>query len=231
MKRPLPSFLLLTALLVQLAVGSVSGQGDPKNQGRLEAKPEAQGTARPTARAGFFSFFPFLRKSSEKGTATEAKETKTEVKEIKNATPKRTASTNQYRIANAAQPTPRPAAKATGAEPVAPPTSVSAEQRHGEELTASTEKLFHNDRLTVSNLFPNPANDHTKIDYVVSAGGGQAKLSFFNALGNPVGDFTLDRAERRLQINTSEWPNGMYFYQLSLDGRTLATKKLLVRHQ
>lgn len=226
MKRPLPSFLLLAALLVQLAAGRVSGQTDPKNQGRLEAKPKAPSTAPTTAKSGgFFSFFPFLRKSSEKETASEVKETKA-------AKPKRTASTNQYpRTTNAAQPTPRPAVKATGSEPIAPPTSVSAEQRHGEEVAASTEKLFHNERLTVSNLFPNPANDHTKVDYLVSGVGSQAKLSFFNALGNPVGDFVLDRAEHRLQIRTSEWPNGMYFYQLSLDGRTLATKKLLVRHQ
>lgn len=223
MKRPLPSFLLLAATLVQLAVGRVSGQTDAKNQGRLETKPKAQSTASPTAKSGgFFSFFPFLRKSSNKETS-EGKETKTA---------KPTAASNQYaRTTNATQPVPRPVVKAPVAEPVAPPTSVSVEQRHSEELTASTEKLFHNERLTVSNLFPNPANDHTKADYVVSSVGGQAKLSFFNALGNPVGDFALDRSEHRLQINTSEWPNGMYFYQLSLDGRTLATKKLLVRHQ
>lgn len=222
MKRPLPSFLLLAALLVQLTVGRVLGQTDPKNQGRLEAKPKAQSTA--PVKSGFFSFFPFLRKSSEKEAA--------EVKDAKVTKTKRTASSNQYaRTANAAQPTPRPAAKASGSEPVAPPTSVSAEQRHGDELTASNEKLFQNERLTVSNLFPNPANDHTKVDYVVASGMTQAKLSFFNALGNPVGDFSLDRSEHRLLINTSQWPNGMYFYQLSLDGRTLATKKLLVRHQ
>lgn len=224
MKRPLPSFLLLAALLVQLAVGRVSGQTDPKKESRLEAKPKAQSTAPTTTRSGFFSFFPFLRKSSEKEPATEANETRS-------TKAKRTASSNAYRTANAVQPTPRPVPKASGSEPVAPLSSVSVEQRHGEELTASTEKLFHNERLTVSNLFPNPANDHTKVDYVVGSAGGQAKLSFFNALGNPVGDFALDRSEHRLQINTSEWPNGMYFYQLSFDGRTLATKKLLVRHQ
>lgn len=215
MKRPLPSFFLLAALLVQLTVGRVLGQTDPKKEGRLETKPKAQSTA--PNKSGFFSFFPFLRKSGEKAT--------TEVKT------KRTVSTNQYaRTAASTQPTPRPVTKVNPSEPVAQPSSVSVDRR-GEELTVINEKLFHNERLTVSNLFPNPANDHTKADYVVSAVGSQAKLSFFNALGNPVGDYALDRSEHRLQINTSEWPNGMYFYQLSLDGRTLATKKLLVRHQ
>lgn len=217
MKRPLPSFLLLAALLVQLTVGRVLAQTDPKKENRLEAKPKPQSPAPSTTKAGFFSFFPFLRKSGEK-----------EVKEVK---PKRTVSTNQYsRTTTATQPTPRPAAKTNPSEPVAQPTSVSVD-RHGEESAVSNEKMFHNERLTVSNLFPNPANDHTKADYAVGSGVTQAKLSFFNALGNPVGDYVLDRSEHRLQINTTEWPNGMYFYQLSLDGRTLATKKLLVRHQ
>lgn len=217
MKRPLPSLLLLAALLVQLTVGRVWGQTDPKKKGRLDAKPKVQSTASSPTKSGFFSFFPFFRKSGEK--------------EVKEAKPKRTVSANSYsRTANPAQPTPRPATKANPSEPVAQPSSVSVE-RHGEELTVSNEKMFSNERLSVSNLFPNPANDHTKADYTVGSGVSQAKLAFFNALGNPIGDYVLDRSEHRLHINTTEWPNGMYFYQLSLDGRTLATKKLLVRHQ
>jgi hypothetical protein len=33
-----------------------------------------------------------------------------------------------------------------------------------------------------------------------------------------------------VNINTSELPNGVYFYSVVADGVTLSTKKLVVRH-
>ncbi len=213
MKRPLPTFLLLAVLLAQIPVSRVFSQTEaksrPQAESRLDVKPKAHSTAAPSAKSGFFSFF---RKSSKQ-----------------DINPKRSLSINQYYRNLIASQSTRPTTKSTPAEPVAPPTSVSVER--GEEQQVVNDKLFSNDRLTVSNLYPNPADASTTVDYAMSGSGNQAKLAFFNALGNPVGDYEFDRNERRMNIVTEKWPNGVYFYQLSLDGRTLATKKLLVRHQ
>jgi hypothetical protein len=34
-----------------------------------------------------------------------------------------------------------------------------------------------------------------------------------------------------VRVSTREWNNGIYLYQLSSEGKSLVTKKLLVRHQ
>jgi hypothetical protein len=44
-------------------------------------------------------------------------------------------------------------------------------------------------------------------------------------------EYTLNKAERKVRVNTKDMPTGLYFYQLSLEGKKVATKKMLVRHQ
>jgi hypothetical protein len=44
-------------------------------------------------------------------------------------------------------------------------------------------------------------------------------------------EFTLNKNDRKLRVNTRDMPTGLYFYQLSVDGKKVATKKMLVRHQ
>ncbi|MFN8356864.1 MAG: T9SS type A sorting domain-containing protein [Spirosomataceae bacterium] len=107
----------------------------------------------------------------------------------------------------------------------------TSESKLGEETLQSVEKLFSNDKITISNIYPNPANESAMVDYVVSPSVTEAKLVFYNVLGSPVNSYVLDKNERKLSIRTSEYDNGIYFYQLYLDGKTLATKKLLIRHQ
>ncbi|MCY7351778.1 MAG: T9SS type A sorting domain-containing protein [Cytophagaceae bacterium] len=206
-------FLLLAATLAQMLAGRVFAQSD-RNKSRLDIKPRPRSEAVAPAKLNGFSL---LRNPP-----------------VKNLNPNRALSINQYyRNLLSAQPAPRQTAvKQISAEPVATPSTVAVVvERNAEEQAASTDKLYSSERLTVSNLYPNPANEYTLVDYSVGATTGQAKLSFFNVLGSPVGEYELDRSERRLRISTSEWTNGIYFYQLALEGRTLATKKLLVRHQ
>ena len=211
MKRTLQT-LLLAASLAQVLAVSVLAQTDPKNRSRLDIKPKLRSEVNNPAKMNGFSL---LRNLPEK-----------------NLNPNRALSINQYyRNLLSAPPTARQlVVKPVFAEPVATPSSVVVE-RNAEEQTAATDKLYSSERLTVSNLYPNPANDYTLVDYAVGATSGQTRLSFFNVLGSPVGEYELDRNERRLRISTNDWPNGIYFYQLALEGRTLATKKLLVRHQ
>ncbi|MEZ4902945.1 MAG: T9SS type A sorting domain-containing protein [Spirosomataceae bacterium] len=111
------------------------------------------------------------------------------------------------------------------------PSSVASETRPNiEEVTKSDDFLFTSDKLRVLNAYPNPANDYTEIDYQMSPGAGNARVSMFNVIGNNVGEYELDKNDRQLRIQTREMPTGVYFYRLLLDGKTVATKKLLVRH-
>lgn len=92
------------------------------------------------------------------------------------------------------------------------------------------DRLFANDKLWVSNAYPNPADEAAEIDYQFSAP-GDARLVMLNVLGAPVGEYVLEHGERKLRIATHNFATGYYLYQLSVDGKKVATKRLLVRHQ
>lgn len=91
--------------------------------------------------------------------------------------------------------------------------------------------MFANEHIVVSNIYPNPANDYAEISYQYTGSANEAKLVLINVLGSPIGEYELAKNDRKLRIATSDLMTGYYFYQLSVDGKKVATKKLLVRHQ
>lgn len=109
--------------------------------------------------------------------------------------------------------------------------SVQAEGHPAVEENAhsSEDRMFANDRIIVSNVYPNPASEGAEIDYSLLA--GDARITVLNVLGTPVAEYALDRNDHKLRIPTRTMETGVYLYLLSLDGRKVATKKLLVRHQ
>lgn len=114
---------------------------------------------------------------------------------------------------------------------VQPVINILEKENKVEEFISSEDRLFSNDKLTVSNIYPNPADDHADIDYVISSQIGEAKITFYNVLGNEMKEEILDKDQRKIRVSTREWNNGIYLYQLSSEGKSLVTKKLLVRHQ
>ncbi len=94
----------------------------------------------------------------------------------------------------------------------------------------SNDRFFSNEKITVSNIYPNPANDYATIDYSVNAGFSEASISFYNLLGHEVAVYELDKFDKKLKVQTTNWDSGVYLYQLVIDGKKVATKKLLVRH-
>ncbi len=95
----------------------------------------------------------------------------------------------------------------------------------------SDENLFSNDWLTISNVYPNPASDYAEFDYTMKNSDREAKIVICNILGNPISEYRLDKTDGKLRINTRDMPTSVYFYRLAIDGNSVATKKLLVRHQ
>ena len=100
-----------------------------------------------------------------------------------------------------------------------------------ESAIRSEEQLYTSDKITVSNIYPNPANDQAELDYTISPGLRDARLIIYNVLGSQMNELPLSKTERKLRVDTREMPTGLYFYQLSVDGKKVATKKMLVRHQ
>ncbi|SEJ68405.1 Por secretion system C-terminal sorting domain-containing protein [Dyadobacter koreensis] len=109
----------------------------------------------------------------------------------------------------------------------------SAEKRNlsVEAATRVEEQLYTSEKITVSNIYPNPASEYAELDYAMSADIRDAKLIFYNVLGSQMQEYSLSKNQTKLRINTREMSTGLYFYQLALDGKKVATKKMLVRHQ
>jgi hypothetical protein len=95
----------------------------------------------------------------------------------------------------------------------------------------SDEQLYISDKITVSNIYPNPASESATIDYTMSADLRDVKVIFYNVLGSKMGEHVLTKNNGKLRVDTTVMPTGLYFYQLSLEGKKVATKKMLVRHQ
>lgn len=94
----------------------------------------------------------------------------------------------------------------------------------------NSDKLYSSDKITVSNIYPNPANDYATVDYVITGNVNEASMSFYNLLGHEVASYELDKSDRKLKVQTTNWDSGIYLYQLVVDGKKVVTKKLLVRH-
>ncbi|PWJ57101.1 putative secreted protein (Por secretion system target) [Dyadobacter jejuensis] len=97
--------------------------------------------------------------------------------------------------------------------------------------TNGEEQLFSNELITVSNVYPNPASEYAELDFTIQPNVREAKVIFYSILGSQMQEYNLKKSDRKIRINTREMPTGLYFYQLSLDGKKVATKKMLVRHQ
>ena len=100
-----------------------------------------------------------------------------------------------------------------------------------ESIVLSEEQLYSSDKITISNIYPNPANDQAELDYTISPSLRDARLIIYNVLGSQMNELPLSKNERKIRVDTREMPTGLYFYQLSVDGKKVATKKMLVRHQ
>lgn len=213
MKQPVRLYAWLTglALLVSQSLLAQTDSSKPKSRLELGQKPAV------TSRVIHSRNFPFLKHPSvsslDRGVTAQ----------------KNTAINHFYRnqlLNTASSKTPvRTASADTGN------LSVPEARQSAEETRKADDRMYANERITVSNIYPNPANERAEIDYQILGNVKDAKLTFFNVLGAQVGEYSLDRNERKVRIATSEMNSGMYFYQLSLDGQKIATKKLMVSHQ
>lgn len=204
-------YLILTIMLAALSASSlVLAQTTPNSKSRLDIKPKSKTTATGSSQK---AAVPFLRNPETGKFPSEIRVNRSTTinefyRQLINSQPSKV------------QPTADIAIKTT-----------NESKTNSDEAFQNVEKLYSNDKITISNIYPNPASEIANIDYSLSPSVGEAKLVFINVLGSTVGEYVLEKNERKLSIRTSEYSNGFYFYQLYVDGKSLVTKKLLIRRQ
>ncbi|MDJ1466641.1 T9SS type A sorting domain-containing protein [Cytophagaceae bacterium DM2B3-1] len=89
---------------------------------------------------------------------------------------------------------------------------------------------FSNDKITISGIYPNPATTSAALEYDITGELKEAKILISNVLGSSIGEYKLTREGHKMQLDTSEFAPGIYFYTLSVDGKSIFTRKLIIRH-
>jgi hypothetical protein len=93
----------------------------------------------------------------------------------------------------------------------------------------SDDKLFVNEQIDISNIYPNPANDLVKFNYHIIDANARVKITIRNVLGSILKEEELSPQVHQLEISVSEYSAGIYFYTLSINNKSIITKKFLVR--
>ena len=80
----------------------------------------------------------------------------------------------------------------------------------------------------ISNPYPNPTNNTTRIDYTFPNGVNEGEIVFYNLQGKQIKSFKVDRTFDHLLISTADIPAGTYFFQLQTSDQTSQGKKMVV---
>jgi hypothetical protein len=83
-------------------------------------------------------------------------------------------------------------------------------------------------KIGLSDPYPNPANNATRIDYELPQGVNQGELVFYDLQGKEVKRFKVDNTFSNLLISTSDISAGTYYYQLQTTVQNSAGRKMVV---
>ncbi|MDD3644935.1 MAG: T9SS type A sorting domain-containing protein [Bacteroidales bacterium] len=81
---------------------------------------------------------------------------------------------------------------------------------------------------TLFTAYPNPASDRVTIEYKMELMPSHAQIVIRNIAGVQVFSVPADASGKTI-ISLDQFSSGIYFYALEADGRTLMTKKLIVK--
>ena len=81
----------------------------------------------------------------------------------------------------------------------------------------------------LSSAYPNPADSKVTFDYSINSSNAGC-IIIRNLLGTVVRRSDLSSSETRSSVYISDLPEGIYFYSLDVDGKSIVTRKLIVKH-
>lgn len=89
------------------------------------------------------------------------------------------------------------------------------------------EKTISDISYSLSEPNPNPASESSLINYHINKNFSEAKLRFFDANGFEIYNLPVNQEQGSLNIELLNLSQGVYFYQLEVDGLISNTKKLI----
>lgn len=84
------------------------------------------------------------------------------------------------------------------------------------------------EKIKLGNIYPNPAITYAEIPYEVLEDFKVGHATVMNMVGLSLLEYNLSAVNNKLRINTTSLESGIYLVQFVVDGKKLATKKLLV---
>ena len=95
----------------------------------------------------------------------------------------------------------------------------------GNGLGLANEKVKQNG---VSEPIPNPSSGQVKITFTLPDNVKQGQIDIYNMNGQKLKSFKVDKTFGYITVDDSEFPAGMYYYNLIADGEVSTTRKMLV---
>ncbi len=98
------------------------------------------------------------------------------------------------------------------------------------EFNAGTVGLtdYTNNKISVSNPYPNPAKSQTSFNYQLPANTTNASIKIHNLLGSVVKEVQLTGQSGKVSVNVNDLNDGVYFYSVVVNNETYETKRLIV---
>jgi trimeric autotransporter adhesin len=75
---------------------------------------------------------------------------------------------------------------------------------------------------------PNPTNGNTVIGYALPEGTTGARITIYDLSGRQVRSWNLSEIQGQISLNAGELPNGLYIYDLQVNGRQILERKMTV---
>jgi hypothetical protein len=92
-------------------------------------------------------------------------------------------------------------------------------------------EVYNSSADFISMPHPNPADGSTSIAYHLNTLNNESKIVFYNVIGSKIHEVKLDDSKQSIQINTSLFQPGVYYYSLLSGGKAISTNKLIVSHK
>ncbi|MFP4288109.1 MAG: T9SS type A sorting domain-containing protein [Bacteroidales bacterium] len=86
----------------------------------------------------------------------------------------------------------------------------------------------HSFQWSISDPYPNPARNFTRIDYHIPSSTNDARLVLRDLVGKQVLDVPLSSEKNQIQIPTNQLNNGLYIYSLIYREKIYESKRLLI---
>lgn len=92
---------------------------------------------------------------------------------------------------------------------------------------AEVQSVENSKPATLGAAYPNPAKDFTSFEYNLNSGSSGA-IQIYDMTGNLVRSKALTESSGNVKMNLEDLTAGVYFYSFVVDGKAIATKRLVV---